>query len=162
MAASASPAWMASASRSIPPPKRWTVPSTTMPSPTATSDAGATPSTGEPVASSTAARTLGLMRGPVAAGPDDVAEHGARLDRGELARVADEDEPRLAPDGFGQPRHQRERDHRRLVDDHDVVGEPVAAVVAEAAVGAGLPAEQAVECRGLELEQPRADRPRRR
>ena len=48
MAASASPAWMASASRSIPPPKRWTVPSTTMPSPTATSDAGATPSTGEP------------------------------------------------------------------------------------------------------------------
>ena len=69
MAASASPAWIASASRSIPPPKRWTVPSTTMPSPTATSDAGATPSTGEPVASSTAVRTLGLMRGPVAAGP---------------------------------------------------------------------------------------------
>ena len=157
MAASASPAWMASASRSIPPPKRWTVPSTTMPSPTATSDAGATPSTGEPVASSTAARTLGLMRGTHGGRADDVSQNRARLDRGELARVADEDQSRLAPDGFGQPRHQRQRHHRRLVDDHDVVGQPVPAVVAEAAVGAGLPAEQAVERRGLELEQPRAD-----
>ena len=89
---------------------------------------------------------------------DDVAEHGAGLDRGELARVADEDQARLAADGLGEPGHQRERDHRGLVDDHDVVGEAVAAVVAEAAVGAGLPAEQAVERRGLELEQPRADR----
>ena len=67
MAASASPAWIASASRWIPPPKRWTVRSTTMPSPTGTS-AALTP-TVEPVASSTAARATALMRGPSAAGP---------------------------------------------------------------------------------------------
>ena len=157
-AASASPAWMASASVSIPPPKRWTVPSTTMPSPTATSADGAGPSTGR------AGRLLdgGARRRAHARAlrgrADDVAEHRAGLDRGELARVADEDQPRLAPDRLGEPGHQRERDHRGLVDDHDVVGEAVAAVVAEAAVGAGLPAEQAVERRGLELEQPRADR----
>ena len=89
--------------------------------------------------------------------PDDVAEHGAGLDRGELARVADEDQPRLAPDGLGEAGHQRERHHRGLVDDHDVVGQSVAAVVAEAAVGAGLPAEQAVERRRLELEQTCSD-----
>ena len=158
MAASASPAWMASASRSIPPPKRWTVPSTTMPSPTATSDAGADALDRRArrlLHGSPHARAHARTRGGRA---DDVAEHGARLDRGELARVADEDQPRLAADGLGQPGHQRERDHRRLVDDHDVVGQAVPAVVAEAAVGAGLPAEQAVERRGLELEQPRADR----
>ena len=89
---------------------------------------------------------------------DDVAEHGAGLDRGELTRVADEDQPGLAPDGLGQPSHQGERHHRRLIDDHDVERQPVAAVVAEAAVGAGLPAEEAVKRRGLELEEPGADR----
>ena len=129
-----------------------------MPSPTATSADGAGPST---------AVAGGLLDGGASGRAharalrgraDDVAEHRAGLDRGELARVADEDQPRLAPDRLGQPGHQRERDHRGLVDDHDVVGEAVAAVVAEAAVGAGLPAEQAVERRGLELEQPRADR----
>ena len=158
MAASASPAWMASASRSIPPPKRWTVRSTTMPSPTGTSAGGARALDGR-------ARRL-LDRGPhrraharaVRGRADDVAEHRAGLDRRELARVADEDQPRLAADGLGEAGHQRERDHRGLVDDHDVVRESIAAVVAEAAVGAGLPAEQAVERRGLELEQPRADR----
>ena len=40
-----------------------------MPSPTGTSAGGAVPSTAVPVASSTAARTLALMRGPSAAGP---------------------------------------------------------------------------------------------
>ena len=48
---------------------------------------------------------------------DEVAEHGAGLDRGELLRVADEDQPRVAADRLEQPRHQRERHHRRLVDD---------------------------------------------
>ena len=69
MAASASPARMASASAAMPPPKRWTCASTTMPSPTGTSPAGALPSTVDPVASSTAALTATLMRGCSAAGP---------------------------------------------------------------------------------------------
>ena len=47
-------------------------------------------------------------------------------------------------------RHQRQRHHRGLVDDHDVVGEAVAAVVAEAAVAARPPAEQPVQRRGLQ------------
>ena len=67
----------------------------------------------------------------------------------ELPGVADEDEPRLRPHRLDQPRHERERDHRRLVDDHDVVRQPVAAVVAEAAVAVGAPAEQPVQRRGV-------------
>ena len=90
-------------------------------------------------------------------GPHDVPEHRAGLDRGQLARVADQHEPRLGPHGLDQPRHQRERDHRGLVDDHDVVRQPVAAVVPEAAVAVGPPAEQAVQRRGVEREQALAD-----
>ena len=33
---------------------------------------------------------------PLGRRPDDVAEHGARLDRGELPGITDEHEPRLA------------------------------------------------------------------
>ena len=76
----------------------------------------------------------------------------ARLDRGELAGVADEDQPRLRPHGLDEAGHQPERDHRRLVDDDHVVREPVAAVVAEAAVRAGAAAEQAVQRGRLERE----------
>ncbi len=42
---------------------------------------------------------------------DDVAEHGAGLDRGELAGVADEDEAGVGADGFDEAGHQRQRDH---------------------------------------------------
>ena len=91
---------------------------------------------------------------PVARGrPDDVAEHRAGLDRGELAGVADEHEPRVGPHRLDEPRHQRQRDHRGLVDDDHVVREPVAAVVAEAAVAAAAAAEQPVQRRGVEREQ---------
>ena len=52
---------------------------------------------------------------------DDVAEHGSRLDRGELARVADEDQPRLrlgpprraGPSGTARPSRSRRRSRRR-------------------------------------------------
>ena len=42
---------------------------------------------------------------------DDVAEHGAGLDRGELAGVADEDEAGVGADGLDEAGHQRQRDH---------------------------------------------------
>jgi hypothetical protein len=47
----------------------------------------------------------------VAGGSDDVTEHGARLDRGKLTRVADEHEPGVRPKRLDQPRHERQRNH---------------------------------------------------
>ena len=67
--------------------------------------------------------------------------------------VADEDQPRAGPHRLDEPRHQRQRDHRGLVDDHDVVRQAVAAIVAEAAVRAGPPAEQAVQRARLDVLQ---------
>ncbi len=86
-------------------------------------------------------------------GTHDVAQHRARLDRRELGGVADQHEPRVGAHGVEQPGHHRDRHHRGLVDDHDVVGEPAAAVVAEAAVAARPPAEQAVERDRLQRQQ---------
>ena len=63
---------------------------------------------------------------------DQVGEHGSRLDGGELVGVADEDQPTLRTHRLEQPGHHRQRDHRGLVDDDDVVRQPVVAVVAEA------------------------------
>ncbi len=93
------------------------------------------------------------MRSPARGRPDDVAEHGPRLDRRELAGVADQDQTRLRANGLDQPGHHRQRDHRRLVDDHDVVRQSVRAVVTEAAVAAGKPAEEPVERRRAELAE---------
>ena len=164
MAASASPAWMASASALDAAAEAVDACAARRcrRRPATSSRAERCPSTVDPVASSTAALTAALMRGCSAAGPTmspstapastEVSWPGSPTRTSRASR----------PDGLGEPRHQRQRHHRGLVDDHDVVGQPVAAVVAEAAVGAGLPAEQAVERRGLELEQPRADRRRRR
>ena len=59
---------------------------------------------------------------------DDVAEHGAGLDRGQLLGVADEDQAGVGADRLEQPGHQRERHHGGLVDHDDVVGQPVEAV----------------------------------
>ena len=89
--------------------------------------------------------------------PDDVAEHGAGLDRGQLAGIADEHEPRVGPHRLDEARHQRQRHHRGLVDDDDVVREAVGAIVAKAAVAAGPPAEQAVQRRRVQREQLLAD-----
>ena len=135
------------------PPKRWTRSSTTIA--VADGDAGRRVLGGDRLARSR--RRAPRARAPACAarrgGTDDVAEHGAGLDRRELARVADEDQARVRAHRLDQPGHQRQRHHRGLVDDHDVVRQPVAAVVAEAAVAARAPAEQAVQRRGLELEQ---------
>ena len=57
----------------------------------------------------------------VGSATDDVAEHGAGLDRGELVGVADEDQPGVGPDGVDELGHERERHHRGLVDHDDVV-----------------------------------------
>ena len=91
-------------------------------------------------------------------GPDDVAEHRARLDRRELPRIPDEDEPGVRPHGLDEPRHERQRHHRGLVHDHDVVRQPVQPVVAEAALAVGPPAEQAVQRRRSQREQLRPHR----
>ena len=90
-----------------------------------------------------------LGRCPRRARPDDVAEHRAGLDRGQLPGVADEHEPGVGAQRLDQPGHQRQRDHRGLVDDHHVVGQPPAAIVAKAAVGVRAPAEQTVDRGGL-------------
>ena len=52
---------------------------------------------------------------------DQVGEHRAGLDRGELVGVADQDQPGVGPHRLEQPGHHRQRDHRGLVDDDDVV-----------------------------------------
>ena len=54
---------------------------------------------------------------------------------GELSGVADEHQPRVGADRLEQSRHQRQRHHRGLVDDHDVVGQAIAAVVARTGCG---------------------------
>ena len=95
------------------------------------------------------------MQQRVGGGADEVAEHGAGLDGGELLRVADEDQPRVAAHRLQQARRHRERHHRGLVDDDDVVRQLVAAVVPEAVGAAGAPAEQPVEGRRPRLEQSR-------
>ncbi len=81
---------------------------------------------------------------------DQVAEHRSGLDGGELVGVADQDQLGVGAHCFQQPGHQRQRDHRGLVDDDEVVGEVVVPVVPETAVRVGSPAEQAVQgrCRG--------------
>ena len=88
---------------------------------------------------------------------DDVAENCPGLDGRELPGVADEDQSRIRSYGFQEPTHERERDHRRLVDDHHVVGQAVAAGMSEAAVAVRSPAEEAVKRGGLELGELRAN-----
>ncbi len=96
-------------------------------------------------------------REPPTAGADDVTEHRTGLHGGELARVADEDQAGVRADRLGQPRHLRQRHHRGLVHDHDVVRQPLAAVVAEAAAAVGPPAEQAVQGGAAQPEDLLAD-----
>ena len=68
--------------------------------------------------------------------------------------VADQDEPSPGPDGLDQPGHQRQRHHRRLIDDHDVVRQPVVPVVPEASAGVGTSAEQPVQRRRVQVAEP--------
>ena len=81
---------------------------------------------------------------PVLVATDQVGQHGAGVDRAELVGVADEHQPRLGPHRLEQAGHHRQRHHRRLVDHDQVVGEAVAAVVAEARAVAGVLAQHPV------------------
>ena len=81
----------------------------------------------------------------VGCGPDDVAEYSARLDRCELPRVTDENEPSVRSEGLDEFCHERERHHRGLVDDHHIVWQALASIVAEAAVAVWTPAKQSME-----------------
>ena len=59
--------------------------------------------------------------GPPAEAVDQVGQHGARLDGGELTGVADQHQPGVRTDRLEQAGHHRERDHRGLVDHDHVV-----------------------------------------
>jgi hypothetical protein len=84
----------------------------------------------------------------------EVGEHRSGLHRGQLVGVPDQDEPGGRSHRLEEPGHLRQRDHRDLVDDHDVVGQRVAAVMAEAGAVVGAPAQQPVHRAGTDADQP--------
>ncbi len=95
------------------------------------------------------------QRRPRFGGTHDVAEHGPDLDAGELVGIADENQPALVRHGLEQPRRQRQREHRRLVDDEEVEVQRIAGVVAEPSAMIGSRSEQAVHRHGPQLRQAR-------
>ena len=62
---------------------------------------------------------------------DQVPHDGAGLDAGELERVAHQDHACRRTHGVEEAGQQRQRNHRRLVDHHEVVHERIRAVMAE-------------------------------
>ena len=50
----------------------------------------------------------------------NVGQDASRFDRGQLIAVPEQDESRLRRHRRDQFRHQREIDHRRFIDDHDI------------------------------------------
>ena len=58
-----------------------------------------------------------------AAAPNEVGKQIPRADRGQLIRVADQNQPALRLQRAEQRRHQLQVDHRRLVHDHRVAAE---------------------------------------
>ena len=85
---------------------------------------------------------------------DQVGEHRAGLDGGELVGVADQHQPGLRAHRLEQPGHHRQRHHRGLVDDDHVVRQPVVAVVAEPGRRVRAPAEQPVQGHRLQPGEP--------
>ena len=77
---------------------------------------------------------------------DDVVEQVARADRRELVLVADEDEAHPRRDGLEEVVHQRQVDHRELVDDEGLALERVGLVALEGPL-LGLELEDAVDVR---------------
>ena len=75
-------------------------------------------------------RSVGL-RGLVVAGADEVGHHGTGLDAAELRRVADQHQARRRPERVKEAGEEWEGDHRRLVDDDQVVRDRVRPVVPE-------------------------------
>ena len=82
---------------------------------------------------------------------DEVGEDGSGLDGGELVGVTDEDEPGGRAQRLEQACGERQGEHRRLVDDDDVVRQRVASVAAEAVAAVRPPAEQPVDRHGLDV-----------
>jgi len=82
------------------------------------------------------------------AGGEQVGQHVARTDAGQLVRVADQHEPRGGSHGLEQVVRQRDVEHRDLVDDDQIGFERVLGIV-QPALGLGVVAEQAVH--GLRL-----------
>ena len=83
------------------------------------------------------------------AGGDDVGQHLARPDRGQLVDVADDQQRGLVRHRLHQRLHQHDIDHRGLVDDQQVAVERVVGVALEAAA-LGVDLEQPVDGLGLE------------
>ena len=106
----------------MPPPKRWTRSSTTIPSPNA-APAAVRRRRSVPVARSSGPGPAPIMSRPRRGRRCRRARRRPRPTR--AAGVADQDQPGVGPDRLDQPRHQRQRHHRGLVDDHDVVGQAV-------------------------------------
>ncbi|MPM65913.1 hypothetical protein SDC9_112817 [bioreactor metagenome] len=93
-------------------------------------------------------RVLGPHQSP------DVGEHRARLHRGELVGVADEQQPGVRPGGLQQPGHQRQRDHRHLVHHDQVVRQRPQTVVREPRRAVAPPAQQPVDRGGVQPPEP--------
>ena len=78
---------------------------------------------------------------------DQVGQHLARADRRQLVDVADQQQRRLARQGGEHRLHQRQIDHRHLVDDQEIAGQRALGAAPEAAPRLGL--EQAVQGLGV-------------
>jgi hypothetical protein len=86
----------------------------------------------------------------------NVRQHCAGLDRGQLIRVTDKNQPSTGPDGLEEPRHHREGDHGHLIDDHDVVRQVIGGVMPESAAIRRHPPQQPMQCRCREVAEPLA------
>ena len=96
-------------------------------------------------------------KGVALPGVADVGQHRAGFDRGELVRVAEQDQPGFGSEGPHQPRHQRQRHHRTFIDDHEVEGERIPGVVFRP-VRQWRGTDQPVDGRGGKLLNPAAYR----
>ena len=85
--------------------------------------------------------------------PDDVAEDRARFDGCQLFRVTHQHDAGTGPDRLEQPRHQRERDHGRLVHHDHVLRQVVLTVVTEPGSVAWVESQQAVDRGAAEAVQ---------
>ena len=76
---------------------------------------------------------------------DQVGKHGPGLDRGQLIRVADQQQAGIGTNGLQQSRHHGQRHHGGLIDDDHVVRQTVLPVVPEPRRGVGPAAQQPVQ-----------------
>ncbi len=79
----------------------------------------------------------------------EVAKHGARFDRRQLLRVAEEHQPAAGGQRAEEALGEDEVEHRAFVHEHQPLGERITLVTQEALAGGGV-GEQAVQRRGGE------------